>query len=307
MGWRFRKSISLGKGLRLNIGKKGLGLSAGIKGLRVGVGSKGAYTSAGIPGTGLYSVNYAGKGSKSSGRTVSSSGSSAKGCLFLILGIVGFVLLVSVPAVGFPLLILGGIIYYFWSKQPKQKAIRKLTKARKFFNQQSYEEAITLLKEATQLDKENYDVIRLLGGALHNLEKYDEAIEHLKNFLATNPTDIDTQIIYANCLYKTKKYKEAIDILQKLPEDFELNLKVIQLLGACFAAQKQFDLAISVFKKAPLLKRNLDDELMELHYNLALIYEESGDKNNALKHFKKVYAENVNYRNVAQKVESLEK
>ncbi|MFZ3065822.1 MAG: DUF4236 domain-containing protein [Nitrospirota bacterium] len=307
MGWRFRKSISLGKGLRLNIGKKGLGLSAGVKGLRVGVGSKGAYTSVGIPGSGLYSVNYLGKGSKSSGKAIVNSDDSLKGCLILILAIVGFVLLFTVPAVGFSLFIIGGIAYYFWSKQPKQQAKRKFAKARKFFNQQNYEEAITLLKESNQLDKENYDVIRLLGGAFHNSEKYDEAINYLKNYIAANPTDIDTQIIYANCLYKTKKYKEAIDILQKLPENFELNLKVIQLLGACFAMQKQFDLAINVFKKAPLLKRNLDDDLMELHYNLALIYEESGDKKNALKHFKKVYSENINYRDVAQKVEGLEK
>ena len=307
MSWRFRKSISLSKRLRLNIGKKGFGVSAGVKGLRVGVGSKGVYTSAGIPGTGLYSVNYAGKNSKSSGRTISNSSGSMTGCLFVILGIVGLILLILVPVVGFPLLIIGGIIYYFWSKQPKQKAIQKFTRAENFFNQQNYEEAIVLLNEANQLDKDNYDVIRLLGSTLHNSEKYDEAIKYFKNFLVTNPTDIDTQIIYANCLYKIKKYKEAINVLQKLPEDFELNLKVIQLLGACFAAQKQFDLAISVFKKAPLQKRNLDDDLMELHYNLALIYEESGDENNALKHFKKVYAENVGYRDVAQKIENLAK
>ncbi len=314
MSWRFRKSISLGKGLRLNIGKKGLGLSAGVKGLRVGMGSKGAYTSAGIPGTGLYSVNYHGKGSKSSSKmSIESNGTLEvystiiKRCFTIIFGIVDFILLVSFPLVGIPLLIIGGIAYYFWAKRPKQQAKRKLAKARKIFNQQNYDKVIALLKEANQLDKENYDVIHLLGGALNNSEKYDEAIEYLRTFLASNPTDINTQIVLANCFYKTKQYKEAINILQKLPEDFELNLKVIQLLGACFAAQKQFDLAINVFKKAPLQKRNLDDDLIELHYNLALIYEESGDKNNALKHFKRVYSENISYKDVAQKVESIEK
>lgn len=65
MGFRFRKSVSIFPGVRLNIGKKGLGVSAGVKGARVGIGSKGAYTSVGIPGTGISSVNYAGKGKKS--------------------------------------------------------------------------------------------------------------------------------------------------------------------------------------------------------------------------------------------------
>lgn len=62
MGWRFRKSIRVGKLGRINIGKRGVGVSVGVPGARVGVGSRGAYSSVGVPGTGLYSVNYAQSG-----------------------------------------------------------------------------------------------------------------------------------------------------------------------------------------------------------------------------------------------------
>ncbi len=140
MGLRFRKSISLGKALRLNIGKKGLGVSAGVKGFRVGVGSKGAYTSAGIPGTGLYSVNYASKDSKSSINNTGNSEGALKACLVLLWGFIELILLIFVPKVGFTLLLIGIIAYVFWAKHPKQQANRKLAKARKFFNQQNYEE-----------------------------------------------------------------------------------------------------------------------------------------------------------------------
>ena len=55
MGFRFRKSINLGKGVRLNIGKKTLGLSVGRRGLRFTTNSKNQKRiTAGIPGTGLY-------------------------------------------------------------------------------------------------------------------------------------------------------------------------------------------------------------------------------------------------------------
>lgn len=64
MGFRFRRSVSLFPGIRLNIGKTGIGVSAGIKGARVGVGSRGAYTSVGVPGTGVSMLNYMGKGKK---------------------------------------------------------------------------------------------------------------------------------------------------------------------------------------------------------------------------------------------------
>lgn len=59
MGLNFRKSINLGKGFKLNIGKKSVGISGGVKGARVSVSSSGRKTATfSLPGTGLsYSVN----------------------------------------------------------------------------------------------------------------------------------------------------------------------------------------------------------------------------------------------------------
>jgi hypothetical protein len=45
MGFRFRRSIGLGRAVLLNISKGGLGLSAGVKGFRLGIGPRGPYTS----------------------------------------------------------------------------------------------------------------------------------------------------------------------------------------------------------------------------------------------------------------------
>ena len=54
MGFRFRKSFKIAPGVRLNIGKKSVGISAGVKGARVSVNSSGRKTTTvGIPGTGL--------------------------------------------------------------------------------------------------------------------------------------------------------------------------------------------------------------------------------------------------------------
>lgn len=54
MGLRFRKSIKIAPGVKLNFGKNSIGVSAGVKGARVSVNSKGRVTkSVGIPGTGI--------------------------------------------------------------------------------------------------------------------------------------------------------------------------------------------------------------------------------------------------------------
>lgn len=54
MGLRFRKSFKIAPGVRVNVGKKSIGISAGVKGARVSVNSSGRKTTTvGIPGTGL--------------------------------------------------------------------------------------------------------------------------------------------------------------------------------------------------------------------------------------------------------------
>lgn len=66
MGFRFRKSINLGGGVRLNVGKKGVGVSTGVKGLRLSHGADGkTRVTASIPGTGLsYQETVGGKKSQ---------------------------------------------------------------------------------------------------------------------------------------------------------------------------------------------------------------------------------------------------
>ena len=55
MGWKFRKSIRLSKGVRFNINKNSVGISMGGNGVRYSVNSDGRKTSTiGVPGTGLY-------------------------------------------------------------------------------------------------------------------------------------------------------------------------------------------------------------------------------------------------------------
>ena len=59
MGFYFRKSINLAKGVRLNLSKSGVSLSLGTKGARFTIGPKGTRTTFSIPNTGIYyTKNY---------------------------------------------------------------------------------------------------------------------------------------------------------------------------------------------------------------------------------------------------------
>ena len=59
MGFYFRKSINLAKGVRLNLSKSGVSVSLGTKGARFTIGPKGTRTTFSIPNTGIYyTKNY---------------------------------------------------------------------------------------------------------------------------------------------------------------------------------------------------------------------------------------------------------
>ena len=69
MGFRIRKSISLGKGVRVNLGKNGISsVTVGKRGApHVTVGKRGTYVGTSIPGTGIsYSQKISGKKSSAS-------------------------------------------------------------------------------------------------------------------------------------------------------------------------------------------------------------------------------------------------
>ena len=73
MGLRFRKSIKIAPGVKMNIGKKSVGISVGTKGARMSINSSGRRTtSIGVPGTGLSYVKSSGGGASKKGSEYSS-------------------------------------------------------------------------------------------------------------------------------------------------------------------------------------------------------------------------------------------
>ena len=74
MSLRFRQSMKLLTGVRLNFSKETVGLSFGVPGARYTINSKGRRTvSTGIPGTGIYNVETLSSGTRSSRSRNSSS------------------------------------------------------------------------------------------------------------------------------------------------------------------------------------------------------------------------------------------
>ena len=77
------------------------------------------------------------------------------------------------------------------------------------------------------------------------------------------------------------------------------------LLGHCFLQSGKANHAITWFIRALETKDISDEEHHGLWYELALAYEVSGDEETAAKYFEQIYAENVDFRDVSERVKSL--
>ncbi|MCL4867471.1 MAG: DUF4236 domain-containing protein [Anaerolineae bacterium] len=85
MAIRFRKSIKLLPGMRLNLSKSGLSLTLGGKGLTFNLGKTGAYANVDLPGTGLaYRTRLTGKKGSSPVRGDVTIGLNEDGTVYLL-------------------------------------------------------------------------------------------------------------------------------------------------------------------------------------------------------------------------------
>jgi Protein of unknown function (DUF4236)/Bacterial SH3 domain len=94
MGWRFRNSVKIAPGIRLNFSKSGISTSLGGSGATVNIGSKGTRSTLGIPGSGVsYSTLHSpGQGGIEEGPTTASR--SRSGC-WSVVGVIALLLAIS--------------------------------------------------------------------------------------------------------------------------------------------------------------------------------------------------------------------
>ncbi|MDM7923884.1 MAG: hypothetical protein QUS14_16435 [Pyrinomonadaceae bacterium] len=77
------------------------------------------------------------------------------------------------------------------------------------------------------------------------------------------------------------------------------------MLGHCFIELGRPNLALTWFQRALETPHLDDDEKQALWYEIANSYQADGDHSNAARYFEKVYAENINFRDVGDRLKSI--
>jgi tetratricopeptide (TPR) repeat protein len=342
MGFRFYRSLRLGKFIRLNISKSGIGFSAGIPGLGVTTGPHGTHFYAGLPGTGL---SFRKKISSSSGSKNASRKTETKTEAQEVEPTPP-----ELPTPGF-----------FASRPEKElaegvkayRADERTTALDHFLNAATEEPGAAILAAALLAERP--------GGEDQAIKMLERVVEYdgefptslMDKYLADMEIEIDitpnvTVSVPVNGLaatlllvelYQSKgRAAEAIGLLEEVEElvtdpiltlslcelyalqgiwegiidrakqienEDNITLEIVILYGRAMQGKGLHEAAIEVFTKALRKTKDRSPHLLnEARYWRALSYEALGRRAQANRELQKLYADAPDFRDVARRLET---
>ncbi|CAN5452998.1 hypothetical protein BH20ACI1_BH20ACI1_10040 [soil metagenome] len=102
-----------------------------------------------------------------------------------------------------------------------------------------------------------------------------------------------------------REFQDAINLIEKNDQTRRF-FQCSNLLGHCFMEKQMPNLALMWFKRCLDVAGLEDEEKQALYYELGSSYEAGGDKEKAVEYFEKLYAENVDFRDVGKRLENLQ-
>ena len=327
MALELKKLASLGKGLKINVGKNGVSISGKVKKLKLSIGPKGLSASGPIPGT---SINYSQtiplpKKKKKASLEVIEKGTST---VFLtqeypkelrsnyyymqsVLGGLG-ILLVFITF-KYPYAFIAGIacIYgkSYWRKVT-DPALHHYKNVYKSFRSKKYSNCIEEINKVLETPAMNRDLMLVKAECYLELEDFDSAHSvYSKYFTIKDPKGLNSRdyipaIMNASILSVEKDDSQLLlKLAEALPDETldKVDYKVWKhyFRGVAFMGQKEYQVAIEAFKNAVGKKQKMEEPLIDCHYQMGICHYLLGKTSLAKQSFQRVYSFNTSYKNIS--------
>ncbi len=129
-------------------------------------------------------------------------------------------------------------------------------------------------------------------------------IEEAKRRVERNPTDLQLRFELGELLLASGNFNDAIPELQKARQNPNTRLRAMSLLGRCFVQKNMLDMASNQFQAAASEMVAMDTVKKDTLYDLALVYEKMGKKDDYLNALKQIIEVDYGYKDAAHRVES---
>ncbi|HZJ14661.1 MAG TPA: tetratricopeptide repeat protein [Chthoniobacteraceae bacterium] len=141
---------------------------------------------------------------------------------------------------------------------------------------------------------------------LENLRKERTAamLVEARKRVERNPTDLQLRFELGELLLAMGQFNDAIPELQRARQNPNSRLKAMSLLGRCFVQKGMLDMAATQFKSAASEMMAMDTVKKDTVYDLGLVYEQMGRKDEYLQCMKDIMEADYGYKDVAKRVEA---
>lgn len=196
--------------------------------------------------------------------------------------------------------------------------------AQMYYERKEYTKASTYLEKANKAYPENVEVLTLLGNVYGKLGKKDEAVVMLRRVVELDPGNVDALIVTAELLHASQERKDQIIAIssyiaaEKVMKNASeiVPMEVYANLGVLQHRVGKTDDAIQCFRQAlEQVENSRDEEAKEsedtdsegfhlpkpneanatILYNIALVYEETGERDRAKEIYESILAEFPQY------------
>lgn len=118
------------------------------------------------------------------------------------------------------------------------------------------------------------------------------------------PNDLEFKYELGEMLYARGDFNEAIQQFQAAQKSPKRRISALFHLAMCFKEKGQFDIAREQLMKAAEELPVMDELKKDVLYELGGLCESTDQKAEAIRYYKEIYAVDIGYKDVAQKIES---
>lgn len=129
---------------------------------------------------------------------------------------------------------------------------------------------------------------------------YEDAVAMVKRY----PNDLQFRYELGYQYYLRKQYNEAIEEFQLAQRNPQRRTLALYHLALCFTAKGQVDIAFEQLQKAAAELTLMDDIKKDVVYQMGLLAEQMGRKEESIAFFKEIYSVDIKYRDISQRIES---
>lgn len=196
------------------------------------------------------------------------------------------------------------LVYYNWaftlnsSDVAMQRKIELLTDKVQDLKIVALERDIEASPDAPDVEQRRADLAEI------KRQRGMKAVEEAKQRVERNPTDKAYRFDLGQAYFNGGMFGEAIPELQQARQNPNLRIKALLMLGKCFEKKNMNDLAINAFSDAAKDIAVMDNTKKELLYDLAMVYEKTGQKDLYLESLKEIYNFDYGFKDVAKRVEA---